>query len=186
MAKLCERPGCSNPGEAAYGMVAEDLLFWIEPLDHHPSGAANVLCRRHADAMVVPRGWTLDDRRSGSGPRLFQPQRFTTPEPAPEPRRPRTRTARASRGEQLQLDGTGEIARPELASDAPVEADAPLEVGASGPVEAREPQSASEPAGPPEAPWTPSFDTDDDLGGLLKVSSPLLARAFRGDQRRRP
>ena len=33
--------------------------------------------------------------------------------------------------------------------------------------------------------WTPNFDTDDDLGGLLSASSPLLARAFRGAERPR-
>jgi hypothetical protein len=178
MSKLCERPGCSNPGEAAYGMVAEDLLFWIEPLDRHPAGTANVLCRRHADAMTVPRGWTLDDRRQAGGPRLFQPQRFAGAEPAAEAsRRSRSRGAAGHRGEQLQLDGTGEIPRPELAPDqlAPDDlTDADLAV--------------TEPAdGPPsdEAPWVPAFDTDDDLDGLLKVSSPLLSRAFRGDQRPR-
>ncbi|MCU1365726.1 MAG: hypothetical protein JWN39_1365, partial [Ilumatobacteraceae bacterium] len=28
-------------------------------------------------------------------------------------------------------------------------------------------------------PWRPLFDDSDDLGGLLKASSPLLSRAFR-------
>ena len=32
---------------------------------------AGALCRRHADALVVPRGWTLDDRREPA-PRLFR------------------------------------------------------------------------------------------------------------------
>jgi hypothetical protein len=168
MSKLCERPGCSNPGEAAYGMVAEDLLFWIEPLDRHPIGTANVLCRRHADAMSVPRGWTLDDRRQAGGPRLFQPQRFAPPEPAGVvSRRSRSGGATGQRGEQLQIDGTGEIPRPELPPDGQPSDELIVE-------------SPSD-----EAPWVPAFDTDDDLGGLLKVSSPLLSRAFRGDQRRR-
>ena len=60
---LCEPPGCSEAGAASDGMVPEDLLFWVDmfhPADRHDTG---VLCRRHADAMVVPRGWTLDDRR---------------------------------------------------------------------------------------------------------------------------
>ena len=34
-------------------------------------------------------------------------------------------------------------------------------------------------------PWQPEFDSDDDLDGLLEVSSPLLARAFRGTGRPR-
>jgi hypothetical protein len=35
---------------------------------------AGSLCKRHADAMVLPRGWTLDDRREAE-PRLFRPRR---------------------------------------------------------------------------------------------------------------
>lgn len=59
-----------------------------------------------------------------------------------------------ARPEQLQIDGTGEIARPDTAAD-------------------------------PYQPWQPDFDAEDDLNGLLEVSSPLLARAFRGTGRRR-
>lgn len=158
MARLCERPGCSEPGDAAYGMVPEDLLFWIAPLDDAPVDDHNVLCRRHADAMVVPRGWTLDDRREPV-PRLFMPRR---PEPVaappPRPTRRRPRPSPDDVGEQLQIDGTGEIPRP-----------------------------VAPPAAPDDAPpaWQPDFDQDDDLDGLLEVRSPLLARAFRGTGRSR-
>jgi hypothetical protein len=163
MSKLCERPGCSEPGAAAYGMVPEDLLFWIAPLAEAPTPDPAVLCRRHADAMVVPRGWTLDDRRELQ-PRLFKPRPAPAPAPAPAaaaapaPSRRRRRTAAADPAaqpaEQLQIDGTGEIARPDAAAD-------------------------------PYQPWQPDFDAEDDLNGLLEVSSPLLARAFRGTGRRR-
>lgn len=162
MSKLCERPGCSEPGAAAYGMVPEDLLFWISTLADAPGADPSVLCKRHADAMVVPRGWTLDDRREAQ-PRLFKPR----PGPAdaatsPAPRRRRHHVA--PEGEQLQIDGTGEIPRP-AASDV---------AGLDDPGE----RDAT-------APWSPEFDESDDLGGLLEVSSPLLARAFRGTDRRR-
>ena len=36
---------------------------------------------------------------------------------------------------------------------------------------------------PSPQPWTPTFDDDDDLDGLLTARSPLLARAFRGADR---
>lgn len=147
MARLCGRPGCSAPGSVSYGMVPEDLLFWIEALDDAGTDdLVGVLCRRHADAMVVPRGWTLDDRREPA-PRLFRPPSETEADrvrrtPA---RRPRTDVV----SEQLQIDGTGEIERPV------------------------EPDTEAVPTT-----WHPAFDHDDDLGGVLEVRSPLLARAF--------
>jgi hypothetical protein len=55
----------------AYGFDADRLMVWLakrEP-DADPL-RAGALCRRHADRLVVPRGWTLDDRRE-STPRLF-------------------------------------------------------------------------------------------------------------------
>jgi hypothetical protein len=127
-------------------MVPEDLLFWLAPLADAPTADPNVLCKRHADAMVVPIGWTLDDRREEQ-PRLFKPRHATAASPSP----PARRKKKASAGEQLQIDGTGEMPRPEA----------------------------------PAQTWQPDFDHDDDLGGLLEVSSPLLARAFRGKDRRR-
>ena len=166
MARLCERPGCSEPGAAAYGMFPEDLLFWIAPLHDAPVDDHNVLCLRHADAMVVPRGWTLDDRREPI-PRLFMPRR---PEPTGETvakasrRRPKPDPIEA--GEQLQIDGTGEIPRPsEPAGD-----------HGSAPADSVTGEAVY-------SGWRPSFDVDDDLDGLLEVRSPLLARAFRGTGR---
>jgi hypothetical protein len=158
MTRLCERPGCSEPGAAAYGMRPEDLMFWLAPLDRWNEHASGVLCKRHADAMVVPRGWTLDDRREPI-PRLFRPPAAPArPAARPSPRRRPVVVA----GEQLELD-----AEPLPADEPPVDDVAPAS----------------------DAPWVPSFDTDDDLNGLLEVRSPLLARAFRGEDRpprRRP
>lgn len=143
-------------------MIPEDLLFWIAPMAGTPHEDQNVLCRRHADAMSVPRGWTLDDRRE-EVPRLFRPRPVT----AGTTRRRATRPKRAHEpGEQLVIDGTGEIERPAEVADPPQAA--ALEDSADG-----------------EAPWRPAFDHDSDLDGLLEVSSPLLARAFRGTDRPR-
>lgn len=184
MSKLCERPGCSEPGAAAYGMVPEDLLFWIAPLHEAPADDPNVLCRRHADAMVVPRGWTLDDRREAQ-PRLFKPRPAPNAPVAPPPSRRRRHHHDDAAGEQLIIDGTGEIPRPS-ATDLPADADG-IEESFDEPFEESFEESFEEGADDtaPVAPWQPDFDTDDDLGGLLEVSSPLLARAFRGTGRRR-
>lgn len=161
MARLCERPGCSEVGAVAYGMMPEHLLFWIAPLADAPVDEPGVLCGRHADAMVVPRGWTLDDRREGAL-RLFKPR--AEPSPAPStPRRVRRKAGSDDEHEQLVIDGTGEIERPAVPTD-----DEPDDAG-----------------GDATGPWSPAFDQDDDLDGLLEVRSPLLARAFRGTDRPR-
>lgn len=150
-------------------MVPEELLFWLAPLEG-TNQRGGVLCKRHADSMVVPRGWTLDDRRNG-GPRLFQAERFAAPAVAPAA--PARARSRRRSGEQLQIDGTGEIPRP---AELPPE---PATLAAPEPV-AEVAQTAADDAGLPGPPWRPEFDTDDDLGGVMNVTSPLLARAFRG------
>jgi hypothetical protein len=151
-------------------MVPEDLLFWVDtfhPADGHDTG---VLCRRHADAMVVPRGWTLDDRREPH-PRLFR----STVDPSGAIARPRRRRASGSstdagdQAEQLVLPSDA------AAGTSPDAVDTPPAVAAA----------VAEPAPDPAAPWAPAFDSDDDLDGLLQVESPLLARAFRGTERAR-
>jgi len=88
MARLCERPGCGEHASVAYGFDAERGTVWLEALRASAGPTAGVLCRRHADAIVLPNGWWLQDRRSDST--LF------TAEPAPStttyrPRRPRRR-----------------------------------------------------------------------------------------------
>ena len=161
-------------------MVPEDLLFWIAPLADSPVDEPNVLCARHADAMVVPRGWTLDDRRENDL-RLFKP-RPVRPAPASPRRSPRRSSAAESRPEQLQIDGTGEIDRPVELADQPIAEPAPATpVPEALTITDQSGWSASEPA----APWEPDFDQGDDLNGLLEVSSPLLSRAFRGTDRPR-
>ncbi len=157
MGRLCERPGCSEPASVAYGMRAEDLVFWLDTLDDDGGAAPGVLCRRHADSMVVPRYWTLDDLRD---PHLHL---FRPPSPLPPPvAAPRRRNhSTPTRSEQLLLLTEG------ASSDTPD--DGPVLDGAD-----------------PAVPWTPTFDEDDDLDGLLSAQSPLLARAFRGDGRPRP
>ena len=72
------------------------------------------------------------------------------------------------------IDGTGETERPDVTDiedfDHDARADDEIDdVGADDEV---------------VTPWEPSFDHDDDLDGLLEVSSPLLSRAFRGADRR--
>ncbi len=140
-----------------YGIDADRLVVWIESLDGAQSYRAGVLCRRHADAMVVPLGWMLDDRREPV-PRLFK-TRETSP-PPPRPRRHRTHAARDETGQLSLTDPERVVA----------------EVTAAEPSVATEVAARAE--DPPSAPWKPVFDQRDDLDGLLTARSPLLSRAF--------
>lgn len=158
MERLCGRPGCSDLASVAYGMIAEDLVFWLDVLPDDDPGMSGVLCRRHADSMVVPRGWTLDDRRDPDL-HLFRP-----PSPAARVRVQRSAPAKATDATGEQLRWTDDVL--ESLPEPPVVAPAPAGNDAAGVT------------GDPGA-WTPSFDEADDLDGLLSAQSPLLARAFR-------
>jgi hypothetical protein len=143
----------------AYGMRAEDLVFWLDRLPDVADSTGGVLCRRHADSMVVPRGWTLDDLRD---PELHL---FRPPTPLPPPargQRPRAATRRGDRHTEPAIEQL------ELVAERP--ASSPIDGAAAASGEA-------DPTDP--GPWTPEFDEADDLDGLLSAHSPLLSRAFR-------
>lgn len=106
MARLCERPGCSVPADVSYGFDADTLVVWLDTFQADTGARAGVLCLRHADAMVVPLGWMLDDRRDPV-PRLFRSA-------AEAPARPAPRRVRHERPPVVQLsleadDVTGEL-----------------------------------------------------------------------------
>jgi hypothetical protein len=173
MGRLCERPGCSDVAAMSYGFDADRLLVWLAPreADADPLRAGG-LCKRHADAMVVPRGWTLDDRRERT-PRLFRPAPASDPGAAGRGRAAR-RPEPGPPSEQLALG-----ARP---ADAPDDDAAPTVADVAGPSPSEDPDETR------AIPWLPDVDDDDeddDLGGVLSADSPLLARAFRGTDRPR-
>lgn len=144
-----------------YGFDAEVLTVWIDAYERVNTDRAGVLCRRHADAMVVPLGWMLDDRRDPI-PRLFKaPAQPTTA----TPRHRRAPSHHRSDTEQLELGS--DLVAGELAADEEM------------------PLNGDRPTDTEVRPWKPAFDQTDDLDGLLEASSPLLARAFGGQERRR-
>jgi hypothetical protein len=142
-----------------YGFDAEHLMVWIDSYDRVSVDRAGVLCRRHADAMVVPLGWMLDDRRDPV-PRLFK-----------APAQPTAAMPRARRSTRHHRDDTEQ-----------------LELGADVAVAEMDEADIHEPAVTEVEvlPWKPTFDQTDDLDGLLEARGPLLARAFGGQGRHRP
>ena len=162
MERLCGRPGCSDRASVVYGMRPEDLVFWIDALPDVIEPEAGVLCLRHANSMVMPRGWTLDDLRDPEL-RLFRP-----PLPAPTARSRSPRQPSPPRGgQQLQF---GDVEEPQVIVDPAAEV--VVEPAAEVVVDDVD-----------TGPWTPSFDEADDLDGLLSARSPLLSRAFRTAER---
>lgn len=77
MRRLCERPGCGGVAAVSYGIDNEKLMVWIDSAPALDPARAGSLCRRHADALSVPKGWSIDDRRQPV-PMLF-PARDITP-----------------------------------------------------------------------------------------------------------
>lgn len=170
-------------------MVPEDLVVWLEACDPATLGddRPGLLCRRHADAMVVPVGWTLDDHREAV-PRLFKVRE------APPPPRPagdhtgrmrRPKVQQASLLDLVAQEPAAAVADPAAgsldpsamaAADGadPVDDGAAADPVASGAGEPVEPERA--PTGDPA--WTPTFDRSDDLDGLLAPRGKLLRRAF--------
>jgi hypothetical protein len=145
-----------------YGFDAEHLMVWIDSYDRVSTDRAGVLCRRHADAMVVPLGWMLDDRRDPV-PRLFKAPAQST---VAAPRQRRASRQHRDDTEQLELGADTVVAEFDDVTSVSEVLDAIPE--------------------PEIMPWKPAFDQTDDLDGLLEARGPLLARAFGGQGRRRP
>ena len=162
VSRLCERPGCSAVASVAYGFDTKALVVWIGALaSDETEFGVGVLCRRHADALVVPKDWRVDDRRE-SVPRLFAVK--SAPEAAPEsPKKPVVKRV----VEPVVEAEPG----PGLFDDAP--------------------SSASEPAANLDEtraiPWMPAFGDDDIDEPSQPDPSPtsgLLGRAFGSKDRR--
>ena len=86
MRSVCGRPGCDGPATATFGFDGARGVVWLHPIDE-PEGSG-VLCAHHADALVVPRGWTLHDLRKAPRPRSARPRSAPRRREAPEPSMP--------------------------------------------------------------------------------------------------
>ena len=165
MSKQCERPSCKELAIAAYFLDSSELLMTLENYVPVDGMQVNGLCRRHADALVVPRGWRIEDKRENV-PRLFP---VTPPAEKPksnvakkvEPKKNRVKPPRPSIFDELKNDKKiEEVVVPIVEVEQVIE------------VELEETKAI---------PWSPQFDQTDDLGGVLRPKGRLLSRAFNFD-----
>ena len=159
--RLCERPGCAALAEVSYGIDNAALLVWIDNRPLPERELAGRLCRRHADAISVPRGWTVDDRRLAV-PQLFRQADMPQAEPVKKTKRaPKVAPQETGNSKKMTLFET--IAE-ELAEMEKVQ----------------ETSSASDPDETRAIPWSPrltgSYSEDDDED--QPVLGRLMGRAF--------
>lgn len=86
--RSCEKLGCNEPAEVAFGIDRAACVVWLENYDADEARHLNRLCDDHAARLTLPRGWTFDDRREKS-PRLF-----VAPRPAAQRAKPVTKLSR--------------------------------------------------------------------------------------------
>ncbi len=169
------------------------MSLWIEswnpdqPRDV-PKDARGALCARHGEALTPPAGWTIDDRRE-SMPRLFKPKLAVVVD-RPTPAKPRRERAKAMPRPKL-FDSPEDAVSTEVRKvepKSPVEPVAPVVVEEevvmavkveSAPVEVVSAEPAPEEGVDDSKSWVPFFDPDDDLGGMLDATGPMLRDAFR-------
>jgi hypothetical protein len=62
MTRHCARPGCGQPAVATLTYDYAGQAAWLERLTPEAHPMAHDLCEAHADRLLVPRGWRLEDR----------------------------------------------------------------------------------------------------------------------------
>ena len=163
--RLCERPGCAAPAEVSYGMDNSTLTVWVDNRAIPEREYAGRLCRRHANALTVPRGWTIDDRRDPT-PKLFRIEEDT----------PAARTPKEKRSVKEKTSRE----RPSLFENNPVQvvSDSELTTVVPEPVIAH----VVDPDETQAIPWSPRFASAAERAADDSEDQPvfgrLLGRAF--------
>ncbi len=190
MAKKCERPSCRERGEVAYVIDTANLLVSIDaPIPRDPS-RVNILCRRHADSLVVPRDWQIIDNRTKKQ-RLFSAPAShavrTTPRSSSTKKQKRERKSTGAVIQDLFEFATRVVAAP-VREPEPIRENVSMhrevisevlegsmdEIDVVAEIETIDPQETQ------AMPWTPQFDRTGDLDGRLRARGKLLSRAFGG------
>jgi hypothetical protein len=175
--RLCERPGCGAPAEVSYGIDNATLTVWVDNRALLEREQAGRLCRRHADALTVPHGWTLDDRRQPI------PQLFRVVENEPAAKRPAKKTPTPKKEKRDGGPSLFESLEAELAEREKNRTNG-VDVVTDDKVIDDAAESTSDQIDPDETkaiPWSPHIvksDADNDDDDEQPVFGRLLGRAF--------
>ena len=164
MSKQCERPSCKELAIAAYFLDSAELMMTLENYVPVDGMQVNGLCRRHADALVVPRGWRIEDKRENV-PRLFPV--------TPPTEKPKAKGVEAKKSDSKK--SRAKLPRPSIFDE--MKSEKKTEEVVAPIVEVAEVELEETKA----IPWSPQFDQTDDLGGVLRPKGRLLSRAFNFD-----
>ncbi len=190
MTKSCEKQGCNEPAEVAFGIDRVACVVWLETFDDDKQHHVNRLCDEHASRLTLPRGWTFDDRREKS-PRLFvaaRPQASSTKpstsnvKPLNKPLRKAEHTA-PKKIVPLPRRTSRDVSAPVKRSSGPGLFDPTLPMNSpvlTTPVDDTADDTVDAPVEAPvsDAQYAPKFDRTSDVGGALNARGRLLARAF--------
>jgi hypothetical protein len=158
----------------SYGIDHSTLVVWVDNKAVSERDHAGRLCRRHANALSVPRGWTIDDRRE-LVPKLFV-VRTSDEDEAPTAKKKKVTSA------EKKPKKTVSRPRPSLfeANDAQrAEADQEVDKEVVSSVD----QHIEDPDETRAIPWSPRLastatSADDPEEGEPPVFGRLLGRAF--------
>ena len=179
MSRHCERPGCSKVGEVIYEVDLRRLLVTIDFPDLNDLTPLNLLCRRHADSLSVPKGWAIINNRE-EVQRLFSAP--VTQQIVKDNSRIVIKRQKVSDFSKSEKDQTvmanlfdSVIDESEFETMNCEDADIGVDSAVDFTAELAQLMDTQE----TEAmPWTPQFDRSGDLNGKLRARGRLLGRAF--------
>ena len=187
MSRHCERPGCSKVGEIIYEVDLRRLVVTIDFPDLNDASPVNLLCRRHADSLTVPKGWTIINNRE-EVQRLFSApvtQEVLKNNSGKVVRRQKLSGFNEDEKDPAVISNLFDLviddhvfvtadhatvdASPSLTTDITVDMTADITAELAQLMDTQETQAL---------PWTPRFDRSGDLDGKLRARGRLLGRAF--------
>jgi hypothetical protein len=170
VAPLCGRADCSRPASARLMLDMANRVVSID-MEIDEVGAG-MLCYQHAEKVVVPRGWTLEDRRV-IDPYLFDGAPYDVDDEFDdEPDQADQKPNRKERRRRKLLPQSGSHATVDPADDGQ------LSLGSDGGGNYDLPDEYESTSTKPDPDEAPADTKGPVIVEADRTTSPLLARAF--------